>query len=390
MNQIYDVVVVGLGVMGCATAWRLSSSNASVLCVDSGPIINYFGASYGASRIFRQAYWEGDKYLPLLSLSNTLWRSLDASSEIPLIFNSGALFVGPKASGVVPKSKLTACAGNIDHDVYSASQIMDLFPAFQVTESMEALSERGGYVIAADHSMLHMLNRAVEQGVKVSFGTSVLDVSRTAKGLLVKMTSGESIRAGRVVITAGYGSSGLLFNDLHGLLSPQCVPVYWFRPKKGRESIFSDSFPAFLYELEDRRLLYGTPEVNSVEPGVKIGFHNAQRVEFDREAQRRPVDQKYISQMAECIESVLPDLHPCPYRSKKCVYTMTPDESFIIGESSKVSGVFYAAVCSGHGFKFATGVGEVLANAAVGMPLATEVLPFDRSRFDLKLPRVRF
>ena len=381
MKHVYDVVVVGLGIMGSATAWSLSNSNASVLCVESGPIINYLGSSYGASRIFRQAYWEGDKYLPLLSISNTLWRALDASSEIPLVFNTGALFVGPKVLGVVPKSKLTACMGNIDHAIYSPSQIMDMFPAFNVPESMEALYEKGAYVIAADHSRLHMLNRAVEQGVEISFGTAVFGISRTMKGLLVKMTSGESIRAGRVIVTAGYESSRLLVSELHGLLRHQCVPVYWFRPKLGRESIFSDSFPAFLYELEDGRILYGTPEVNSVEPGMKIGFHNAQQVDYDRSSQRCPVDDKYITQMSECIESIFPDLNPYPYRVKKCLYTMTPDESFIVGESFALPGVFYVAACSGHGFKFATGLGKILANAATGMPFGSEVLPFDRSRF---------
>jgi sarcosine oxidase len=171
MKRKYKVVVVGLGIVGSASLWRLSCSGCEVLGVDSGAPVNLSGSSHGASRIFRRAYWEGQSYLPLLSQSDKLWRELDRTCSRHLIIHTGGLFIGPVSSGVVPKSAATAQQGNINHALFSAERIAEFFPAFHVFEGMEAVYEDGAYTIAADDSKLHMLNLAVRNGAEVRFGT---------------------------------------------------------------------------------------------------------------------------------------------------------------------------------------------------------------------------
>lgn len=317
----------------------------------------------------------------MLSLSDNLWQELDRSCSRRLIFRTGGLFVGPVASGVVPKSVATALQGNIKHTLFSATQIAESFPAFHVLEGMEAVYERGAYTIAADDSKLHMVNLAVRNGAEARFGTSVTSILKTSQGLAVQLDGGEIIHTARVILSTGSALDTTLINDLSGLLQSQSVPVYWFKPKLGRDLDFIKSFPAFLYQMSDGRLLYGTPEIGKEEPGVKIGFHNCQQTPFNYFSHGKPVEERDIEQVSACVRRIFPSLNSVPYASKKCIYTMTPDGSFILGESVYFPGVFYVSACSGHGFKFATGLGEVLARAALDGRLAKDVSMFSISRF---------
>jgi sarcosine oxidase len=145
--------------------------------------------------------------------------------------------------------------------------------------------------------------------------------------------------------------------------------------------ILQKKFPAFLYQMSDGSLLYGTPEIGKEEPGVKIGFHNLQQTPFDPLEHTKPVDVADVEQISTCVSQIFPGLNSVPFASKKCIYTMTPDGSFLLGESSEFPGVFYVSACSGHGFKFATGLGEVLARAALDGGVAQEMSIFSVGRF---------
>ncbi|MEW5697794.1 N-methyl-L-tryptophan oxidase [Pseudomonas synxantha] len=381
MARKYSAVVIGLGIVGSATLWRLSTRETNILGIDAGAPINRLGSSHGGSRIFRQAYWEGTQYLPLLSQANDLWHELDGSSDQPLLLRSGGLFIGPQRSGVVPKSAATARAGGIDHQQLNAQQITQMFPAFRVLPDMEGIVEDGAYTIAADASRLHMLNLAVCSGAQIRFGSDVLEIHRSEGSLLIQLSDGEVIETERVVLATGGRLTDSLIPDLAGLLRPKSVPIYWFNPRPGSADAFKN-FPAFLYELSDGRLLYGTPQITEAEPGIKIGFHNSQQVELDMDTQLEPVSLAARQEIAECVAALFPSLDPTPYAAKKCVYTMSPDESFILGESAQLPGVFYASACSGHGFKFATGLGEWLSQAVFGESLQHIAPAFSIARFD--------
>ncbi|MGF6223148.1 N-methyl-L-tryptophan oxidase [Pseudomonas sp. YL-218 TE3947] len=381
VGRKYSAVVIGLGIVGSATLWRLSTRQSNILGIDAGAPINRLGSSYGGSRIFRQAYWEGTQYLPLLSQANDLWHELEASSDRPLLWRSGGLFIGPQSSGVVPKSAATARAGGIDHQQLNAQQITQMFPAFRVQPDMEGIVEEGAYTIAADASRLHMLNLAVRSGAQIRFGSHVLGIHRSEGRLLIRLSDGEVIETERVVLATGCTLTDSLIPDLAGLLRPKSVPIYWFSPRPGSADSFKN-FPAFLYELSDGRLLYGTPQITETEPGIKIGFHNSQQTDLDMGTQLEPVSRSAREEIAECVAALFPSLDPTPYAAKKCIYTMSPDESFILGESALLPGVFYVSACSGHGFKFATGLGEWLSWAVLGESLQHIAPAFSKARFD--------
>jgi sarcosine oxidase len=379
MLKTYSAVVVGLGVVGSATLWRLAQQQ-DVLGIEAGAPINLQGSSYGGSRIFRQAYWEGSDYLPLLAEADLGWRELQATSHRPLLHHSGGLFIGPIRSGVVSGSAATAKAGGIAHQRLTAAEVEDKFSVFRTDEHMEAVFEEGAFTIAADDARLQMLNQAVAHGAQIRFGSHVQDITRVEDEFLLRLSDGQSVLAQKVVVATGAGLAGALIPDLAGLLRPCSVPIYWCAFKLGTEHLFSN-FPAFLYELEDGRLLYGTPQISNGEPGIKIGFHNHQQLALDPRTQLEPASDEQIEEIATCVSRVFPDLVARPYASRKCVYTMTPDEAFILGECKELPGVFYVSACSGHGFKFAPALGSCLARALAGHSLALQVPAFSWERF---------
>ena len=381
MPQNFGTVVVGMGIMGSASLWRLSQRGIDVLGLDSGAPINLLGSSHGGSRIFRQAYWEGGDYLPILKRADKGWRQLQALSDRRLLNFTGGLFIGPVQSGVVPKSAATAKAGGVAHRQMTARQVAEDFPAFNLLSNMEAVFEEGAYTIAADDARLEMLNQAVLNGAQLRYGCRLEKIERVAGRLSLQLSDGQTIEADRVVLATGASLAGLLIPDLADIVRPSSVPIYWFNYKHGQEQHFTN-FPAFLYELHDGRLLYGTPQIDQSEPGIKIGFHNHQQSELDLTNQRLPVNKAFTDEIAECVASLFPGLLAQPYASKKCIYTMSPDESFLMGESKEIPGVYYVSACSGHGFKFAPEIGDYMARAVQGEPFAEMAPMFAVERFD--------
>jgi sarcosine oxidase len=143
----------------------------------------------------------------------------------------------------------------------------------------------------------------------------------------------------------------------------------------------AEAFPVFLYECEDGSLLYGVPSGVSTERGVKIGFHNRQQLPSSPDESVPPVDRALKEQISERVGEILPMLRHDPIRAKWCFYTMSTDESFVMGKSERHVNVFYASVCSGHGFKFAPAIGEAMSCLAKGEKPPVDISQFSLQRF---------
>jgi len=161
------------------------------------------------------------------------------------------------------------------------------------------------------------------------------------------------------------------------------VPIYWFTPKTGFEKLFApENFPIFLYEREDGALLYGVPSIAGNETGVKIGFHNRQHTPAAPDCKAIPVQQQYVTEITSIVESLFPTLERSPTKASNCFYTMSPDESFLIGQSKVLKSTYFASACSGHGFKFAPAIGDALADLATGQPARVSLSEFSANRFE--------
>jgi sarcosine oxidase len=377
----YDVVIVGLGIMGAAATWRSSLLGAKVLAIEKGGPTHRGGSSHGATRIFRQAYWEGQSYLGLLSLADKGWRELQNASETHVIVHTGGLFIGPRSTGIVAGSLGTAARGQIEHEHLTAASIRERFPQFCIDDDMEAVYEPGAYAVLAEEARLQMLNEAVSRGAQLSYGEEVDLISSSAGRPIVTTRSGRSIVAGSVLVCAG-AANAVLLPELASILRPKRVPIYWFEPRLGCGEKFSRrAFPVFLYESKDGALLYGIAAGISAESGVKIGFHNRQHVTYTSSEEAPPALKGYTREIEGYVTEIFPDLVPSTASGKWCIYTMTPDESFVFDRSSNHPSVFHANACSGHGFKFAPAIGQVLAEQGVGLRSSVDLGAFAFDRF---------
>jgi sarcosine oxidase len=234
---------------------------------------------------------------------------------------------------------------------------------------------------------MQMLNLAVRQGAEARFGTKVTAIRKSPYGLTVELNHQRTLETKKIIVSTGATIGTDFIEELKPFVSPKSVPIFWFKPKPEQRAHFSlGSFPAFLYQMVDGSLLYGAPEIDAAEPGVKIGFHNRQQTPLNEKTQGDRVDERFISQITEWVSTTFPGLDPAPCASRKCVYTMSVDESFFVDESKQFPGLFYSSSCSGHGFKFATGLGEVLSQTALGKPLANKVAAFNIGRLSAIAP----
>ena len=378
----YDAVVIGLGVMGAATILDLARSGADVLGMDAFGPTHASGSSHGATRIFRRAYWESENYLPLLRRAHEGWLALQSKAEELLLTKTGGLYVSPAAGGVATGSLRAAAAGNIPYDDWDAATIRKRFPAFRVANDMRAVYERDAYAIAADRARLRMLDNSVCASATIWHGERVCEIEESHGSLRVSTKTGASVLSKIVVLTTGPWIREFL-PELDACLSPRRVPIYWFEPKRSHADTFdAGNFPVFLYEFEDGSLLYGVPSITSAERGVKIGFHNRQQQLSSPDDESAPeVSLALKDEISERVREMLPTLQDRPAQAKWCFYTMSRDESFIIGTSHRHVGVFYASACSGHGFKFAPAIGEAMSCLVRGEPPPVDLSPFSVRRF---------
>lgn len=381
MKTSYDVAVIGLGVMGEATLWGLAQKNLRVLGIEARARGHCEGSSYGTSRIFRRAYWEGEQYIEMLNYADKRWRSLQALSATRLIYETGGVFIGPKGSEMVAGSVDTARRALLEHTEWSARQVKNAFPVFSVDSNYHAVFEPGAYAIAAQEARSKMLLMATRQGVELLYDDAVVCIKKQWEGYKVYTRCGRCVTTKSVVVTAGPWLSRWV-PELNSHLLPRRVPVYWFEPRKGMASKFeSVKFPVFLYELSGGGLLYGVPSISPNEPGVKIGFHNRQQSSCRLGANSEEVSPLLVKEISESLAGVLPDLEVMPVKAKACIYTMSQDESFYIGRVQGHENMFAASACSGHGFKFAPAIGDVLATLVVGEipPVEIDSFAIDRS-----------
>lgn len=383
VNNHYDVIVIGLGIMGAATLWRSSKNSSKIMGIDASSPTYSRGSSQGSSRIFRQAYWEGCKYLPLLRQANLLWNELEQTSQMQLIVRTGGIFIGHEHSRLVAGSINTAMEGSVDHEIWTGLKIKNNFPAFNISEQMKGVFEPGAYAISASNARSCMLNQAVKSGATAVFGDCVTAIENHKRGVLVKTRRGQIYVAKSVIVTTGPWIAKYLMPELNHLLDPRQVPVYWFKPKNSSKQLFSaDHFPVFLYERQDGSLLYGLPSICNSEPGVKIGFHNRQQTSENPQWKGVPVQDNYINDISEAVSLIFPELETKPICAKNCYYTMSIDESFLIDRSQTMESVYFASVCSGHGFKFAPAIGDALANMAFERQCAVPLSEFEVQRFN--------
>jgi sarcosine oxidase len=373
MPEPYDIIVLGLGGMGSSAAFHLARRGFKVLGIDQFTPAHDNGSSHGRTRVIRQSYYEDPAYVPLLLRAYELWRELESKSGDRLLFEVGGLMMGSPTSKVVSGSLLSACTYDLPHEVLTAVDIRKRFPAFSPDPGLIALYEkRAGYVMP-ERCVLAHLDQATRQGADLHFEEKVLGwtASPDGDGVVVR-TSKAIYEAGRLVIAPGAWAPEIL-SDTGLPFTVERQVLYWIDPVGGTEPFQPDHFPIFIWEADDGLQRYGFPGIDGPHGGVKVAYFRAPGAQIcTPETVNRFVHPDEFDEMKSAITPLLPALSGRCLSAATCMYTNTPDLHFVVAHHPLHSQVVIACGFSGHGFKFASVMGEVLADLA-----ATNATAFD-------------
>lgn len=353
-ERVHDAIVAGLGAHGSAAAYHLAKRGRSVLGFERfqrGHTLASFG---GLSRIIRLSYYEHPSYVPLLRRAWDLWRELERESGETLLTQTGGLYMGPADGELVAGSLASARQHDLEHEQLDNAELRRRYPVFEIDRDWVGVFDAQAGWLAPERSIATHLRLAERHGATLHFGEPIDVWERDGDGVRVTSVNG-SYRARRLVIAAGAWLPRLLPRLAPHLWVERNVLI-WLEPR-GNLDAFA-KLPVYIVEDTDR-MYYGFP----YDPanGLKMaGLHFGDRVDPDT------VDRTASAGDEERVRAWLRRRMPLANgerrRAQVCLYTNSPDGHFIIDRDGPVT---YASACSGHGFKFASAMGELLADLSL-------------------------
>jgi sarcosine oxidase len=353
------VAVIGGGVMGAATAWRLARRGVEAVVYDRHSPPHPFGSSHGDSRIIRTAYFEGPWYVPLLREAFALWRELEGASGKRILTMTGALMIGDATSDVVMGAQASAREHGLDAELLDSDALRRRFPGHIVQHGDVAVLDRQAGVLNPEAAVAAMLDLAprVERETEVR---SIAEVRR---------------RFDAVVVAAGPWTPELLDwiplrveRQVHG----------WFSIARDADWFGPDRFPAFVRRSREGGFMYGIPSLDG--RTIKVGRHHDGEITTP-ETIRRRVDERDLDPLRLLAATYLRGVSGHVTRTLTCMYTNTPDNHFVIDFSPDDRRTVVISACSGHGFKFGPVIGDIAADLVVDGGTRRDISHFSAGRF---------
>ena len=359
MRAHYDAIVIGVGGMGSAATYHLASRGRRVLALERFDIPHAMGSSHGVNRIIRKAYFEDPSYVPLLLRSYELWRDLEERSGEELLVITGGIDAAPPDDNTFLGSLESCRLHGLEHETLTGAAVHIRFPGYRLPEThMAVYQPEGGYVMSERAIVAHV-NGANDAGAEVHARENVIAWEPSGDGVAVTTDRG-SYEADRLVVTAGAWSIGLV-DAIGGRAAPERQVLAWFQPIRP-ELYQRDTFPIFNLEVEEGHL-YGFP-VETI-PGFKIGIYHHLFEDVDPDTMDREPNAIDETALRQVTERYFPDAAGPVMTLKTCLFTNSPDEHFIVDALPDSPQVVVGAGFSGHGYKFASVIGEIIADLAV-------------------------
>ena len=354
--KIYDAAVLGLGTMGSAAALELARRKATVIGFDQFRPPHNSGSHSGQTRVFRAGYAESPQYVPLVDRARTLWAQLSDEFGTKLLNPSGLLTMGMEQSEALRGIQLCADLGLVQVDRLLAEEIRYRYPAFRIPDEFIGLFEPGAGWLDVDAAISGMQRRAVELGAEFCLDEAATGWEQNDGEVIIR-TAKQEVRARKLVITAGAWTTQVL-RDMGISIRILRKTFVWLTPEFP-EQFAEGAIPIFGFPPN---AFYGFPNIRG--QGVKVAEHwGGQPIE--RPELSQPMSEKDFAPILNSAAQFLPGLSTNVLRSTTCLYSMTPDEHFILDTHPEHKDVVLAAGFSGHGFKFAPLIGEIMADLAL-------------------------
>lgn len=371
----FDVIVVGLGAMGSAALRELARREVRVLGIDQFAPPHTLGSTHGRSRIIREAYFEHPLYVPLVRRAYELWDELEREAGRTLFHRTGGLMIGPGDGTLVGGARRSAEEHAVPHEVLGASEIRRRWPAYDPPDDHVALFELRAGLLLPEACVESNLQLAARNGATVRTGERVLSWRADDGGVRVA-TATATYRAARLVLAAGPWLSDLVSEPTLPLAVERQM-FHWFEPSSARELHEGARCPLALWEFEPERMVATFPDLGD---GVKVGIHHEGEITDPASVRRTTTPEEDVGIRA-LLQRLMPRAAGRQVEARVCLYTNTPDHDFLIDAHPAHPGVLLVSPCSGHGFKFASAIGEIVADVVTRGETAFDLAPFRLARF---------
>ncbi len=370
----FDVIVLGGGTMGTAVAWALGKRGVRSVILEQFHHVHDQGSHGGETRVIRHAYAESAEYVPLVRRADRLWQELEAATGEQILVRCGGLELAAPGFAHARAARASADAHGLSYEWLTPREATSRWPAFRVPDDWDALySPDSGFLLTVP-ALRGMADAARALGATIQEHTPAIAWGTSAGRVWVD-TPAERYEAGALIVTAGAWSTRLL-SDL-GLPIHVLRKTLWWQQVVDSRQFEPERFPVFITDSPAGEI-YGFP-VYGV-PGLKIANHAGGEL----------VDPVFVARSTrpgetrDCLElaaRVLPGVTAPVVKSAVCLYAMTPDTDFIVDRHPALPQVAIGAGFSGHGFKFAPAIGELLAELVTD-PVAESIPRLQLARFD--------
>jgi len=369
-GRTFDVAIVGLGAMGSAAALELSRRGAQVIGFDRFAPPHTMGSSHGDTRIIREAYFESPVYVPMVQRAFDLWRALERASGAALLRQTGGLMIGEPGGVLVEGALRSAREHGLQHQILTADEVRARYPVLNPEAKMVAVWEPRAGVLSPEACVQAQLEQARAHGATLCFDEAVSRWQAEATGVRV-VTARGSYRAKQLVISAG-AWVGSLLPDMDLPFRVERQVQHWFAARSQADAFTPQRLPIHLWQFDGERFFYGFPDLGA---GLKMAFHHRGEIGAV-DALRREVNAAEVEEVRRAIRRFVPSGDGAWRASSVCLYTNTPDEHFWIDRHPSQAHVIVASPCSGHGFKFAPVVGEIVGDLLEDKPARFDLAAF--------------
>ena len=356
-----EVAVVGLGAMGASAVWRLAARGVKVIGIERFHPGHVQGSSHGKTRVFRVACLEHPNLVPLARRSRDLWTELQERSGTPVIRQTGAVMIGPEDSPVISGTLAAAREHDLPVTKLTRQQLAERFPQHEnLAPDYVAVWDPEAGLAHPEAGIIAAVNAARDAGAEIYTDTKVTAIDLVDDGVLIT-TATRSFRVRQVAVTTGAWLNKLV-PELP--LQPLRTPLMWFQPKDRADRAFAlDKFPTFIRAVTDTNWIWGHGSGEGF--GIKIGpDKDPNFYEVDPDTINRGVSEADWHLVSELIATAFPRIDPTPIMTTTCMVTHSPDGQFQIGRPRGDSRLIVGGGCSGHAFKHASGIGELIAQIA--------------------------
>jgi sarcosine oxidase len=375
MTDRYDAIVAGVGSMGSAALYHLARRGRRVLGLEQFDFPNALGSSAGINRIIRLAYAEHPSYVPLLRRSYELWRELEAVAAEPLLIVTGGVDAGREDDEPVRGSLQSCREHGLPHQLVGAADLTRRFPGYRLDPDMVAVYQPDAGFLMSERCVVAHAAAAIARGAELHGRERVLDW-KVESGVVRVRTEARSYEAGALVLTAGPWTARLV-PELARQAVPERQVQLWTQPRV-LEHFRIGAFPIFNMQAPFGRF-YGFPMHGA--PGFKIGKYHHLRQNVNPDELDRAAHDEDEAVLREGVRRYFPDADGPTLAMKVCMFTNTEDEHFIIDRHPAHPEVSIAAGFSGHGFKFCSVVGEIMADLALDGGTRHSIDRFRLARF---------